>query len=148
MIDNKKCISSWKSKRLSDGTAKRPAASDILSLLIDYFGAKIRLKFNGSILRKPKVSYTHQKVVNIYLVYELSASSLFDDDPTLKTSSLGTVRLTKNADIDKYQYLGYGIGFDRKPSFSSPGGGIGQNELIFGADMSSSVHVITGEKTY
>ena len=47
MIDNKKCISSWKSKRLSEGTANPPAASDnSLSLLIDYLGAKIRLKFN------------------------------------------------------------------------------------------------------
>ena len=47
VIDNKKCISSWKSKRLSKGTANPPAASDnSLSLLIDYLGAKIRLKFN------------------------------------------------------------------------------------------------------
>ena len=51
------------------------------------------------------------------------------------------VRLTKNADNDKYQYSGYGIGFDRKGSFSFPGSGFGQNVIIFGVDMSSSVHV-------
>ena len=67
--------------------------------------------------KKPKVSYTHQKVVTIYIVYELGASSSFGNDPTLKTSLFGAVRLTKNADIDKYQYLGYGIGFDKKSSF-------------------------------
>ena len=49
--------------------------------------------------------------------------------------------MTKNADIDKYHYSGYGIGFDRKESFSLPGGGSGQNVIIFGPDMSSSVHV-------
>ena len=49
--------------------------------------------------------------------------------------------MTKNADIDKYGYSGYGIGFDRRSSFSFPGGGFGQNILIFGADMSSSPHI-------
>ena len=48
---------------------------------------------------------------------------------------------TKNADIDKYGYSGYGIGFYRKSSFSFPDGGFGQTVLIFEADMSSSVHV-------
>ena len=53
----------------------------------------------------------------------------------------GGVRLTKNANIDKYGYSGNGIGFDRRGSFSFPGGGFGQNVIIFGADNSSSVHV-------
>ena len=38
-------------------------------------------------------------------------------------------------------YSGYGIGFDRKSSFSFPSGEFGQNVIIFGVDMSSSVHV-------
>ena len=49
--------------------------------------------------------------------------------------------MTKNADIDKYGYSGYGIGFDRKSSFSFPSGGFGQNVIIFGIDMSSSADV-------
>ena len=49
--------------------------------------------------------------------------------------------MTKNADVDKYKYSGYGIAFDRKRSFSFPGGGYGQNVIIFGADMNSSIHV-------
>ena len=49
--------------------------------------------------------------------------------------------MTKNTDIEKYKYSGYGIGFDRKGSFSFPGGEFGQNVLIFGADMSSSPHI-------
>ena len=54
--------------------------------------------------------------------------------------------MTKNADIDKYGYSGYGIGFDRKSSFSFPGGGFGQNVLIFGVDMSSSAHIDNKKK--
>ena len=58
----------------------------------------------------------------------------------------GAVTLTKNADNDKYGYSGYGIGFDRKSSFSFPGGGFGQNVLIFGVDMSSSAHIDNKKK--
>ena len=46
--------------------------------------------------------------------------------------------------MDKYGYSDYGIGLDRKSSFSNSGGGYGQNILTFGADMSSSAH--TGNK--
>ena len=49
--------------------------------------------------------------------------------------------MIKNADIDKYGYSGYGIGFDRGSSFSFPGGGFGQNVLTFGANMNSSAHI-------
>ena len=52
--------------------------------------------------------------------------------------------MTKNADIDKYGY--YGIRFDRRSSFSFPGGGFGQNLLTFGADMSSSAHIDNKKK--
>ena len=54
--------------------------------------------------------------------------------------------MTKNADIDKYGFSGYGIGFDRRSSFSFPGGGFGQNVLIFGVDMSSSSHIDNKKK--
>ena len=56
--------------------------------------------------------------------------------------------MTKNTDIEKYKYSGYGIGFDRKGSFSFPGGEFGQNVLIFGADMSSSPHIDNKKKRY
>ena len=94
------------------------------------YGYYIRLKFNRSILRKPKVSFAHGKRVNIYIVYKLAGSSSHSDDPTLKNCLSSAVVLTKNSDIDKYGYSGYGIG-----------GRFGQNVLIFGADMSSSTHI-------
>ena len=56
------------------------------------------------------------------------------------------VKLSKNADIDKYRYSGYGTGFNRKGSFLFPGGGFGQNVIIFGVDMSFSVHVDNNKK--
>ena len=52
----------------------------------------------------------------------------------------GAFKLTKNADIDKYKYSGYGIGFDEK-GFYSIGNEIGGNVIIFGADMSPSTNL-------
>ena len=52
----------------------------------------------------------------------------------------GAVKLVKNADIDKCKYSGYGIGFDARGTFLFPDGSFAQNVIVFGADMSSSVH--------
>ena len=52
----------------------------------------------------------------------------------------GGIEITKNADVDKYKYSGYGIGFDRKGSYTHPDGGYGRNVIIFGADLSNSKH--------
>ena len=46
----------------------------------------------------------------------------------------------------KNGYSGYGIGFDRRGSFWFPGGGFGQNVLIFGVNMSFSAHIDNKEK--
>ena len=54
--------------------------------------------------------------------------------------------MTKNADIDKYGYSGYGTGFDRRSSFSFPGGGFGQYIIIFGVDKSFSAHIDNKKK--
>ena len=94
------------------------------------------------------MSYTHGKIVNVYIVYELGASSSNDNDPTLKNCLFGAVTLTKNADIEKYKYSGYGNGFDRRSSYSFPGGGFVQNIIIFGLGMSSSPHIDNKKKIY
>ena len=70
------------------------------------------------------------------------------NESTLRSSLFGAVRLTENAEIDKYGYSGCGIGFDRRGSFSFLGGGYGQNVLIFGVDMNFSAHIDNKKKTY
>ena len=144
LIPNTHHVSSWKSKGLSDKTIKPPATFDIgLSPLIDYLSRKIRLTFNRSCLKQPNVLYIHGTIVTIYTDYELGAFSSNENDPTLKNSLFPAVKLTTNADINKYQYFGYGIGFDRK---SFPVAGFGQNAIIFGVDMSSSANVDNKKK--
>ena len=143
LIANTKYISSWKSKGLSNETITPYVTSDnSLTPCIDYYGTKIRLQFNKSCLKQPnKLTYDKGCIVNVYIVYERGASSSNVSDPIIKNCLFDAVTLTKNADIDKYKYSGYGIGFDRISSFSFPGGGFGQNIIILGADMNSSIHV-------
>ena len=146
-IGNSDYVLSWKSKGLSAESITPPSApNNFLNPSLNYLGTKIRVRFRGSCLKQSKISYTHGKVVNIYIVYELGASSSHNNDPTLKNCLFGAVTLTKNADIDKYGYSGYGTGFDRRSNFSFPGGGFGQNVLIFGVDMSSSSHIYNLKK--
>ena len=54
-----------------------------------------------------------------------------NSDSTLMDYLFGSVKLAKNADLDKYIYSGYGIGFNS----------VGKNVIIFGVNMSSSVHI-------
>ena len=75
-ITNTNYISLWKSKGLSTGSIKPfPTSDNSLTPLIVYYDCNIKVKFSGSILRQPKVSYIHRKVVNIFIVYELTESS-------------------------------------------------------------------------
>ena len=142
MITNTDYVLSWKSKGLSAESIKPPTNSDnSLTPALSYYGTKTRVNFFESCFKKRKISYTRGKVVNIYIVCDLGASSSHNNDPALKKCLFCAVTLTENVDIDKYGYAGYRIGFDRKPAFSFPGGvGFGQNVIIFGVDMSSSVH--------
>ena len=56
------------------------------------------------------------------------------------------MKLTKNYDPDKYVYGGYGTGFDSRSEFSLPDGSVAKNVIIFGADMSSFVHIDNKKK--
>ena len=145
MITNTLSILSWQSKGLSTENIDPPTTS--LSPSINYVGNKIRVKFTGSCLKQSnKLTYTHKNIVNIYTVYELVVSTSNDNDPTIKSCLFGAVTLTKNADIDRYVYSGYGIGFDRKGGFPFPGDRFGQNVLIFGGDMSFSAYIDNKKK--
>ena len=147
LIPNHKYISEWKSKWLSHESIKPPTTYDnSLSPLIDYLGNETRLKFNGSCFKQHKLTYTHRTIVNIYIAYEISISKSNNNYPTLENSLFGGVKVTKNADIDKYGYSGYRIRFDRRGTFSFPGGGFGCNVIIFAVDMSSSTTTDNGKK--
>ena len=127
VITNTDYISSWKSKGLAAERIKSPTTYDnSLTPKLNYFDDfKVKVKFAGTCLKQPKFTHTHKMIVNIYIAYELGASTLNDNDPTLKNCLFDAVTLTKNTDINKYGCSGYGIRFDRRSSFSFSGDGFG-----------------------
>ena len=62
-------------------------------------------------MKQDKITYNHGKIINIYLVYEISKSYNIRSYPTVKNCLFDAVSLTKNAYLEKYNYFGYGIGF-------------------------------------
>ena len=107
--------------------------------------SKITIKFDGSFLNRFPPTILLGNIVNIYIVYESTSDYKDINYPTLENCLFGSVKLTKNADFDKYGYSGYGIGFDREKSFSIADE-IGKNVIIFGVDMSSSEKIDNRKK--
>ena len=87
-------------------------------------------------------------VINIYTVYKLDPiASSRDTTFTIQNALFGAIQITKNADNSKNNYKGYGKCFDERSEFGhtiTEGGFTHttdtRNVLIFGADMSFSVH--------
>ena len=71
----------------------------------------------------------------------MSRSFNISDYPAQENCLFGAVSVTKNADIEKYKYSGYGIGFDRHVYYSHSRGRTGRNVIIFGVDVSSSTKI-------
>ena len=61
---------------------------------LDYYGTKTRVEFNGSCLKQDSVTFNHKKVVNIYIVYEISKSINISDYLTLENCLFGAVSLS------------------------------------------------------
>ena len=95
-----------------------------------YDTSKIRIKFDGSYLNRFPPTILHGNIVNIYIVYKIASDYKDIKNPALENCLFGSFKSTKNADIDKYGYSGYGIGFDREISFSF-GNDFGKNVIIF-----------------
>ena len=74
-------VSSWKSKGLSDEKIISTTTScDKAATKTICDNAKIKVGFNGDLLRQNQVTYNHGPVVNIYIVYETT--------PDIKTSNI------------------------------------------------------------
>ena len=91
----------------------------------------------------------NKNVVNIYIFYKLDPlASTRDKSFTIQNALFGAMQITKIAtDNSKNNYKGYVVCFDERSEFGhtiTEGGHAhttdATNVLIFGADMSSSVH--------
>ena len=78
-------VLSWQSKGISNESIKPPTTSNnSLNPRLSYYGTKVRVQFTKSCLKQSDHIFTHQKIVNIYIAYELAASSSHTSNPTIK----------------------------------------------------------------
>ena len=104
-------------------------------------------KTKGTIVQNDNDVIAGGPIVNIYIVYKTSPKTI-NSNFVFKNCLFGAIKITSttNSDTDKWQYSGYGIGFNSKGEFTHPDGGDGKNVIIFGADLSNSRHAINKTK--
>ena len=127
---------------MSDENIKPPLTYDSLAAKLSFiYDAKITIELKGNYLKQDKATFTHRNVVNSFTAYELHARSRdLNSKFTLGDCLFGAVKLTKNADRDKFGYSGYGIGFDSRPNISK-NFERGKGVITFGLDNSLSVKI-------
>ena len=148
-----KCYAnSWVSKRISNdkiscfqhdmgygmSNDKISSVNEFERLFIKYTNGSIKLKFDESIL-KQKLSTSLKLIANYYIVYILSPrTNSFNIG--FENCLFGKIKMTKSVDTDKYKYQDYGIGYDSTGNFTHPDGSACNNVIIFGVDMTNSIH--------
>ena len=109
-------ILSWKHRGLNDIKIEFIKTNNYLlnPRMDNYDTNKIRIEFGESFLNRFPATILHGNIVNIYIVYKITSGYEDINYPTLEKCLFGSAKLTKNADIDKYRYSVYSIGFDRE----------------------------------
>ena len=145
-------ISVWKSAGIfnffsnSSMNAVGDTSGNLPDLIID---GRMRVYLSGNYFKQDKTRIpNNNNAINIYCVYKLDPIvSSRDTTFTIQNALFGAMQITKNADTSKYDYEVYGICFDERSQFGhtiTEGGRAhttnGRNVLIFGVDMSFSVH--------
>ena len=99
---------------------------------------RLGVTFNGDYTKQNKLGYSHGKIVNLYIVYQLKNRKIDNPDFTVQRGLFGAVKITKNANTSHYKYNGYGICFDGESEFTIGNIVKGKNVIIFGVDTSNS----------
>ena len=137
-------ISTWKSTGIFNyyGNSNMNAVGDTSGNLPDLKNdGRMHVYLSGNHFKQNKaIIPNNDNVINIYCVYEIQPiASSRDTTFTIQNALFGASQITKNADTSKYNYKGYGICHT-----ITEGGRAhttnGRNVLIFGVEMSFSVH--------
>ena len=100
---------------------------------------RMRTKFDKDPLAVEQINYL-TKIVNVYIVYELNASSKNPGNNfKFKNCLFGATNIVKNSDKEKCVYGGYGKTFN-SATFWSFDNDTTINVIRFGVDYSSSSH--------
>ena len=115
--------------------------SNFVPTFVDHYSLP-NIIFNEHYLIKSNISIPKKSNKSIYICY-ISGTQLRNTstDFTLSNCLFGSVKLTKNADPNKYKCNNYIVGFDSRSEFPYTGGSIGRHIVIVGGDISSTVYV-------
>ena len=134
-------VHSWQPKGISNEKITTPntSSSNDQAPLLECKDGRIGLLFKSDLLKQSRVTYNHGPKVSLFIVYKLNSHTA-NIDFTLRDCLFEAVKITKDKDLENYKYSGYGIGFDSRGTFSHSDGNNASNVIIFGANLSKSIH--------
>ena len=147
-------ISVWKSTGIFNylGNSNMNASGDSKGILPELKNdGRMNVYFSGNHFQQNKVIIpkTNFNVINIYCVYKVDPiGSTRGTSYTIQNALFGAMQITNDAtNNSKNNYKGYGLSFDERSNFNhtitqdgQQRTSNGKNVLIFGVDMSFSIH--------
>ena len=124
---NNKNIINWKSigvLNISDYYGMKAVKNTKNEMPILKNGEKLYVYLKGNHFQQNYVLTTsndhviNDNVIYIYMVYKLDPIATIRDTTTIQNALFGAMQITKNADINKYKYKGYGVCFDGRKEFA------------------------------
>ena len=139
-LSNEDQIDKWKSKGLSNQYLNTLSTIGDVVLSKPMKPMHLIFKGKGALIQDDNI-IAGGPIVNIYIVYKTSPKTI-NSNLVFRNYLFGAIKITNttNSDTDKWQYSGYGVGFDSAGSFAHPDGRNGKNVIIFGADLGNSRH--------
>ena len=140
-LSNVDQISKWKSKGLSNQYFNAVGTLGDVILSKPIKPMYVIFKGKGALIQDENDIISGGPIINIYIVYKTSPRTI-NSNFVFRDCLFGATKITNttNFNTDKWQYSGYGIGFDSTGTFTHPDGGNSRNVIIFGADLSNSAH--------
>ena len=122
-----KSVLSWKSTGLFDEKIK--SIEDDYSPELGLNKLRICLNFRNDVLAQEKVTYTHEHIVNLYIVYSISDITYASAPDIMKYCLFGSTIYNKK------KWSGYGVAFGKQP-YIHKDSKKAKNFIILGADLS------------
>ena len=120
---------SWNSTGLFDEKIK--SIEDDYSPKLGFNNVRICLNVRSDVLVQEKVTYTHEHIVNVYIVYSISDITYASAPDIIKHCLFGSTIYNKK------KWSGYGVAFGKQP-YTHKDGKKAKNLIILGADLSDS----------
>ena len=140
-LSNVDQISKWKSKALSNQYLNLNGTVGDVMLSKPIKPMHVIFKGKGTLVQYENDVISGGPIINIYIVYKASLKTI-NFDFVFRDCLFGAIKITNttNSDTDKWQYSGYGIGFDSKDNSTHRDGRNGKNFIFFRVDLSNSTH--------